>query len=120
MTDQIIRDANELTSQRLISHYLPSPEGHNAWTHEGACLSARRVANRSGVPPDATSWRYLVQHPDQGWSYAARTVWREGSLMRPLAVHTVIECYTADDETIVPTEEAAVLAVNDWLCSLPL
>lgn len=40
--------------------------------------------------------------------------------MRPLAVHTVIECYTADDETIVPTEEAASLAVNDWLCSLPL
>jgi hypothetical protein len=118
MTNQIIRDANQLTSQRLISHYLPSPDSDNVWTHEGACLSARRVANRYGAPPDATTWRYVVQHPEFGWSYAIRAVWRSGKLMPPLATHVIVECYCNDDETQLPDEAAAVVAINEWLCSL--
>ena len=118
MTDQSIYDANQLTSQRLLSHYLPSTDGDNVWTHERACISTRRVANRCGIPPDATTWRYRVEHPDFGWSYSIRAVWRCCELMPPLATHVVIEGYFNDDETQLPTEDSAVLAVNDWLCSL--
>jgi hypothetical protein len=118
MTDQIIRDANQLTSQRLISHYLPSPEGKNVWTHEEACISAHRVANRYGVPPDAMTWRYVVQHPEFGWSFTVRAVWRCGKLMPPLATHVVVESYYNDDEAQLPDEASAVAAINEWLCSL--
>lgn len=115
MSIQIIQDANQLTSQRLISQYLPSADGDNVWTHEGTCLSARRVANRCGLPADAATWRYLLENPEFGWSYAVRAVWRDGSLMPPLATHVVVENYFNDDEAQLPTEESAVAAVNDWL-----
>lgn len=112
MDIEIVHDANQLTSQRLINQYLPSTDGANVWTHEGTCISAGRIPNRYGVPPDATSWRYLIEHPEQGWSYAVRAVWRGGFLMPPLAVHVVIESYFDEDE------DAACLAVNEWLRSL--
>lgn len=118
MTTQITRDANQLTSQRLISQYLPSPDSDNIWPHDGACLSARRVPNRYGVPPDATTWRYLVEHPQFGWSYAIRAVWRCGKLMSPLATHVAVESYFNDDDAQLPTEASVVIAVNEWLCSL--
>src|SRR3954451_18560955 len=118
MTDQSVHDANQLTSQRLLSHYLPSPDGDNVWTHEGACISSRRVANRYGVPPDATTWRYRIEHPEFGWSYNIRAVWRCGKLMPPLATHVVVEDYFNDDETQLPDEASAVMAINEWLCSL--
>jgi hypothetical protein len=120
MIDQIVRDANQLTSQRLVSHYLPTSEGNNVWTHEDACLAARRIPNRYGVPPDATTWRYTVQHPEMGWTFAIRAVWRCGKLMAPFATHVVIECYNNDDEAQLPDEGSAALAVNDWLRSLCL
>lgn len=118
MIDQSILDANQLTSQRLLSHYLPSLDSDNVWTHEGACISSRRVASRFGVPPDATTWRYHVQHPEFGWSYNIRAVWRSGKLMPPLATHVVVEGYFNDNEAQLPNEASAVLAINEWLCSL--
>lgn len=119
-TNSIIIEANQLTSQRLIQQYLPTVDGNNVWTDGDACISARPIPNRYGVPPDARSWRYLIQHPEQGWSYAVRAVWRNDSLMRPLAVHVVIENYFVDDETVLADEDAASLAANEWLCSLCL
>jgi hypothetical protein len=89
-----------------------------ASTPKGACISARSVARRYGVPPDATCWRYLIEHPELGWSFAVRAVWRDGKLMPPVATHTVIESYYAEnDERYVQTEDVAV-AVNEWLAGL--
>lgn len=114
MQNQSIHDANQLITQRFICNYLPPQDGINTWTHEGACITARRVA-RYGIPADAACWRYLVEHPAQGWSFAVRATWRDGKLMSPLATFTVIESYYPDKVDLVPDEDAVAVAVNDWL-----
>jgi hypothetical protein len=97
-----------------LRRYLSDQTG--IWTIEDACVSGRVVSNRTSVPPDAITVRYLVEHPDQGWSLAARAVWRSGKLMQPVAVHVVIERYWSEDDDL----EAARVKANGWLRSLPL
>lgn len=119
MTDVYLLDANQITAQRFVRHYLPSDERRNVWTVEGACVSARRTA-RYGLPADAECWRYLIEHPEAGWSFAMRVVWRDGGLMCPLATHVVIETYYIDDESKLGGISAAHKGVQEWLRCVPL
>jgi hypothetical protein len=106
---------NQIIIQRVIHRYLAEPDEH-AWTIQDAYVSARTAGNRFGLPPDARTIRYLVEHPGQGWAVSVRAVWRSGTLMQPVAVHTTIERYFGDDDDL----EAARVKANDWLRSLPL
>ena len=112
----ILKEANNIAVVALARYC--GGDNTNIWTIEGACISRRKTGRRSGVAADAISYRYLVEHPEQGWSFAFRSVWRDGNLMSPTATHTVIESYYDDAETgdIVAVQEA----VNDWLKSLPI
>ncbi len=73
------------------------------------------IANRFGVPRDAVTLRYEVWHPEQGFAFDVRAVWRCNDLMKPVATHTVIEDYTnkGDHED----DLAVRLAANEWLRS---
>lgn len=79
-------------------------------------MTARRSWNRCGVPPDATTYRYLVEHPDQEWTFVFRAVWRQGRLFRP-ATHVVIEPFDGDSDH---GPEVISVLVNEWLQSLCL
>lgn len=104
---------NQLIITALTRRYLSDQT--NIWTVEDACVSGRIVSNRTSVPPDAITVRYLVEHPE-GWALAARAVWRCGRLMPPVAVHVAIERYWSENDDL----EAARVKANDWLRSLPL
>jgi hypothetical protein len=104
---------NQIIITAAIRRYLSGQTG--IWTVEDACVSGRVVSNRTSVPPDAVTVRYLVEHPE-GWALAARAVWRSGRLMQPVAVHVVIERYWSEDDDL----EAARVKANDWLRSIPL
>jgi hypothetical protein len=108
-------EANQITVQRLIRRYL-SPDSDPIVTIEGACVMMKRVGNRYGVPPDGVTCRYQFLHPELGFAFNARAVWRCGDLMSPIGVHTVIEDY--DDQA--GHGRALCAVVNDWLQSLPL
>ena len=114
----MIDEASSLASARFVSVYLSSPDKQKIWSVEDACVTKRKISNRYGVPDDAKTCRYLVEHPEQRWSFAIRAVWRGGALMMPTAVHTVVESYYADADDI--DEMSVKLMVNDWLKSLPL
>ena len=110
-------DANQVTVQRLIQKYL-SPQSGVVSTIWDACVTAQRIGNRHGVPADAATYRYEFTHPELGFAFSARAVWRLGRLMQPMAVHTVIEDY---EDTGGHGSDAAVRFVaNDWLQSLPV
>jgi hypothetical protein len=114
-TNTYIDTDNQIMFQRLLRIYLSDQE-ENAWAIEGAYVSARTAGSRYGVPRDAHTTRYRIEHPDQGWALSARAVWRSGDLMQPVAVHSVIQEYHADDDDL----EAARLKSNQWLRSLVL
>jgi nickel-dependent lactate racemase len=114
-----VHEANQITTRKFIRNYLPNEDERNTWTVEGACITARRFA-RSGIPADATCWRYLIEHTDGGWSYSFRAVWRDGSFMQPNATHAVIENYYVDDESLVADKDTVILTVNEWLHTVPL
>jgi hypothetical protein len=110
---------NQIITIRLIRLYL-SDLRKSVWTiEEDACVSARSVSNRYGVPPDAQTRRYVIEHPDQGWSFSARAVWRNGKLMEPVGTHVRIEGYY-DDRDELGGSAAARSAANEWLRSLLL
>jgi hypothetical protein len=111
-------EAENLTLQRLLSGYL-APGENALWTIEDACITARQTANRLGVPADAQTWLYRVQHPDLGWTVDLRAVWRCGRLMRPCGTHTaVVGVWDDDDQYGNPA--ATRDAFREWLRALPL
>ena len=110
-------EACQLTFRILIPRYL-SPEGEPVRTFEGACVVIERIGNRYGVPRDAVSYLYEIEHPELGFAFTARAVWRCGDLMAPLAVHTTILDF--EDRGGHGSEHAVKLAANEWLRSLPL
>jgi hypothetical protein len=112
-----IEHANEIIVQRLILNYL-SPGGDCIRTIEGACIQMQRIGNRHGVPRDATSRLYEVEHPELGFAFTARAVWRDGALMEPWAVHCVVLDY--EDRGSHGDDHTVKLAANDWLRSLPV
>lgn len=110
---------NNLITSRLIAHYLSCPST-SVWTvEEDACVVGRTIANRYGVPADAVTRRYVIEHVSEGWTYTARAVWRNGRLMEPLAVHVAIEGYFDTDDSLGGAAGARS-AANTWLRSLPL
>lgn len=120
MNKEILEAANALIVQRLIQIYL-SPDGEDSvCTVEDACVTRRRNWRRNGVPADATCWRYVIEHPKQGWTVTVRAAWRDGRLMQPMATHCVVETYWADDTELVADENAARVAFNQWGQSVSL
>lgn len=111
----IIFDANCLAVQRLAAQYL-APNEALLWTIEDACVTARKCWSRSGVPADATSYRYVIEHPDQDWTLIFRAVWRQGQLFRPSS-HVILEPIEREGDR---GAEAISALVNEWLQSLYL
>lgn len=107
-------DANNLIVQRLIREYL-DPAGPEVRTVEGACVVTTKIGNRHGVPPDAVTVRYEFWHPEHGFAFDVRAVWRCGDLFKPVAVHTVIEDYTNRGDH--KDDLAVRIVANDWLRS---
>lgn len=118
--DTTIEMANNLAMQRIIRRYLSPERGNEICTVEGACITSRRTWSRYGVPADATCWHIVIEHPEEDWSVTARAVWRDGRLMQPVATHTVIEAYWVDDADLIADEDAARIAVNEWIQTVPL
>ena len=108
-----IEIANRLAIQHLTRSYL-APRARLIWTIADACITAKQTWNRSGVPADAETYLYRIEHPDQGWSLDFRAVWRLGDLMKP-AVHLVIEGVYDDGDH---GDEALPVLINEWLRSL--
>jgi len=115
---EIVGTANDVAFQRLLERERLWPnEDQNVWTIGGACVVAEPARHRTGIPADATCLRYLVEHPVEGWTFAARVVWRSGKLFGPKAVHNVVERYW-DDAERYGSDEAVSEAVNQWLRSV--
>lgn len=111
-------EAENLTLERLLKNYL-GPRDGAVWTVEGACITVRKIGNRSGVPADAGTWLYRVQHPDCGWTVDLRAVWRSGTLMRPWGTHiAIVDVW--DDEDRYQSRAAVRAAFREWLRALPL
>lgn len=108
-----ISEANSLMVQRLAQSYLSPKLLQSVRTIEGGSISTRHVSNRANVPDDAITLSHLVEHPEQGFSFRFRAVWREGQLLRPTATHVVIEQEWDDAEHGSPAAVSA--AINDWL-----
>lgn len=120
MKADLIEAANQLVIQRIVHRYLVHKQENHVSTIEGACVTTRRVWNRYGIPADAVCWRHLFEHPTYGWSFAVRSVVRDGRLHEPVAVHTLITDYYADDADLIADENAACLAVNEWMQTVGL
>ncbi len=120
MTKEVLEAANALIVQRLIQTYLPADQEESICTVEDVCITRQRMWRRYGVPADASSFRYILEHPGQGWSVTVRAVWRNGTLMQPVATHTRIERYWADNADLIADEDAACVAFNNWGRSVPL
>ncbi len=117
-TNQIDLENNVIFA-RLVSQYLADAE-RCVWTvEEDTCVEGRTIANRYGLPADATTRRYTIRHISEGWTLTARAAWRNNRPMEPLAVHVVIEDYDYIDAAIGNPDEACE-AANLWLRSLPL
>jgi hypothetical protein len=111
--------ANETTIRDFLSGYLPTEYGSNVWHHDGVCISAKKVARRNGVPPDADAWHYTIEEPEvSGWRVGVRAVWRQGHLMHPLTTHVAVEEYESVDGFAFASTEAIVAAANEWLQTL--
>lgn len=116
----VIDAANAIAVQRIVLRYLAPEHGNQVCTIEGACITSRRTWSRCGVPADASSWHIVIEHPGAGWSVTVRAVWRDGRLMEPVATHCAIEKYWVDDADLIADEDAAKIAVNEWLQTVPL
>lgn len=103
---------NHIMTIDLIRRYLSDQD--DLWTIGEACISARRVSNRTSVPQDAITKRFLVESVE-GWAMAVRAVFRSGTLLAPVAVHVQIERYFPGDDSDV---EAARQRANEFLRSL--
>lgn len=115
---ELIETANDAGFHHLVSRYLRLDDGETVWSVEGASVEVEDAKRRTGVPADAKSVRYKVQHPDGGWSFVGRAVWRGNKLFEPKAVHNVIESYNDDDGRYDGNDDAVAAAVNEWLMSL--
>jgi hypothetical protein len=120
METNLIEAANRRIIQRIARRYLAPKQENHVTTIEGACVTTRRVWSRYGIPADAVCWRHLFEHPTYGWSFAVRSVVRDGRLHEPAAVHTLITDYYADDTNLIADESEACLAVNEWMQTVGL
>lgn len=110
-------EAEHLTMQRLLERYL-SPETSRLWTIQDASVTARQIGNRYGVPADASTWLYRIQHPNLAWTVDVRAVWRCRELLRPRSTHVAITSVWNDND-IYENLPATRAAFRDWLRALP-
>ena len=111
--NSVINEANSYMVQRLAQLYLSPKLPQSVRTIEGGSISTKHIPNRTNVPADAITLSHLVEHPEQGFSFRFRAVWREGQLLRPAATHVVIE--QEWDEVGHGNPAAVSAAINDWL-----
>src|SRR5665647_1432140 len=91
-----ITDAERITIYELLNYLAPAPD--KIWTIEDACITVQQTHRRTGVPADATAWRYEINMPEPGLTVFIRSVFRHGVLMRPLSTHTQVESFHLDDD----------------------
>lgn len=108
-----INEANSLMVQRLAQSYLSPKLFQSVCTVEGGSISTRPVSSRTNVPADAITLSHLVEHPELGFSFRFRVVWREGRLFQPAATHVVIE--QEWDDANLGSPAAVSAAINEWL-----
>ena len=115
-----IDDAERLIIYRLLSRIDPMKSEKRVWTVEQACFTAAKIANRYGVPADATTWIYDIHYPyAPAWTASVRAVWRGGELHRPFATHVeVVDLDDLDDK--LGGQNGVISLFADWLLSLPL
>lgn len=106
-----INTANTLMFQRFAKSYLAPKYLNKVTTVEGGCITHKRLSNRTNVPADAATFSYLVEHPELGFSFRVRVVWRDGKLYHP-AVHAVIE---GEWDEGAGSPAAVTAAINEWL-----
>ncbi|TXN17216.1 hypothetical protein FV219_00890 [Methylobacterium sp. WL122] len=116
-SQEFIEIANDVAFQHLVKGYCRLDDEQDVWTIEGACVTIEPTRHRTGVPRDARCVRYKVEHPEEGWTFTGRAVWRANKLYEPKATHTCIEIVSGDarygeDEDMVAT------AINDWMKAL--
>lgn len=120
MTTYDITDtANQVTMQRLLLRYFSSQQRYATRQIAGATFTVEPSRHRTGIPKDASCQRYVIMHVAQGWTVVARTVWCNGRLLEPRAVHTRLDHYL-DDEDRHGSAEAVANAFNGWLLTLDL
>lgn len=91
---EIVGTANDAAFQRmLVREQLRSERGRSTWRVGEASVVAEPTRHRTGIPADAVCLRYLVEHPEEGWTFSARAVWRMGQLFKPWGTHVRIERY---------------------------
>lgn len=105
-------EANLFMLQKLARTYLAPKRVKRFTTIEGACITTDSIRNRTSVPADAITLSHLVEHPELGFSFRFRVVWREETLFRP-AVHVAID--TEWDDAGLGSPAAVSVAINDWL-----
>ena len=110
--------ANALMIQHFARSYLSAHQGVGVVSIEGACINTTRIANRSGVPDDAITLSHLVEHPELGFAFRFRAVWRGGHLFHPPATHVVI--HQEWDEGDHGSPAAVSMAINQWLRAVTL
>lgn len=115
-----IDDAERLVIYRLLSRIDPIKNERLVWTVEQACVTAKKTANRYGVPADATTWIYEIHYPyAPAWTASVRAVWRGNELHRPLSTHVeVVDLDDLDDR--LGGQNGVIPLLSDWLLSLPL
>lgn len=110
---QLIETANDAGFQHLVKGYCRLDDEQDVWTIEGACITVEQARHRTGVPRDAKCVRYEVEHPEAGWSFRGRAVWRSNKLFQPLATHTCIENF--DGDARYGNDDMVASAINDWM-----
>lgn len=114
MEKNTITLANQAAITRLLKFYLGQPNCAGTWLVADATIYCRQISNRTGLPDDAVTYRYWMEHPE--WQLEVRAVWRGGELHQPVGIHCAILGYHPGEFAAVPApEEALKEAVNDWL-----
>lgn len=107
-----IDEANLFMLRDLSRLYLSPKRVKRLTTIQGACITTDSIRSRTSVPADAITLSHLVEHPELGFSFRFRVVWREEALFRP-AVHVAIE--KEWDDAGLGSPAAVSAAINDWL-----
>ncbi|KOX59196.1 hypothetical protein ADL19_05675 [Streptomyces purpurogeneiscleroticus] len=114
---ELIEVASNAGFQHLVKGYCRLDDEQDTWSIEGACIKVEQARHRTGVPRDAQCVRYEVEHPEAGWSFTGRAVWRANKLFEPKATHTIVESVRGDAR-YGHDDDAVAVAVNDWLMCL--
>ena len=85
-----IGDAERIIIYRLLSRLNPQQSPSRIWTVEDACITARQIRSRFGIPADATCWHYEINYPNEAWTVTLRAVWRGEALFRPMTTHVAL------------------------------